>query len=73
MNLQGLTTMACGEAVLKHAGKPLIPEMIYASIDIYNGKKCKLSALERRMRESDNVRSVKVPGKVYVRYEWVGD
>jgi len=48
-------------------------EDIQEAILSRGGKLFKVSNLERRMRESDNIRSVKVKGKSYVKYRYIND
>lgn len=72
MNLKGMSAIACCETVLKNHNLSIIgSEMIQDLITDFGGKHYKVSNLERRMRESDNIRSVKVPGKSYVKYSYV--
>jgi hypothetical protein len=47
-------------------------EDIQQAILSRGGKLFKVSNLERRMRESDKILSVKVQGKNYVKYRYVG-
>ncbi len=48
-------------------------EDIQQAILSRGGKLFKVSNLERRMRESDKIRSVKVKGKNYVKYSYIND
>ncbi len=48
-------------------------EDIQQAILSRGGKLFKVSNLERRMRESDKIRSVKVKGKSYVKYRYIND
>jgi hypothetical protein len=47
-------------------------EDLKSRIDALGGSYFKVSNLERRMRESDKILSVKVQGKNYVKYRYVG-
>lgn len=73
MNLQGVSAVKCCEMVLKHFGSEMVSEGLQSWITDFGGKYYKASNLERRMRESDNIRSVKVKGKNYVKYSYIGD
>ena len=48
-------------------------EDIQEAILSRGGKLFKVSNLERRMRESNKIRSVKVKGKNYVKYRYIND
>lgn len=71
MNLNGMSAKQCCEMVLKSMeGSKVDSESLRDFISMKNGKHYKVSNIERRLRESDNVRSVKVKGKNYVKYMW---
>lgn len=73
MNLSGMSAVKCCEMLLKgREGSGFMSENIQQAIQARGGKCFKVSNLERRMRESDNIRSVKVPGKSYVKYRYIG-
>ena len=74
MDLKGKTAKDCCEVILKdYKGMQLNSEEIQQIIVIMGGNHYKVSNLERRMRESDKIKSVKVPGKNYVKYSYKGD
>ncbi len=73
MNLQGKSAIECCEIILKSWGSPLMSEDLKSRIDALGGSYFKVSNLERRMRESDKIRSVKVKGKNYVKYRYIND
>lgn len=74
MNLKGKSAMACCEIMSKALSPLVMSSERIKELIIANGGKCyKESNLERRMRESDKIRSVKVKGKSWVKYEYVGD
>lgn len=73
MDLKGMSAIKCCEMVLKgNGGFMIMSEDIQDLITNFGGNHYKVSNLERRMRQSDNIRSVKVPGKNYVKYSYVG-
>ena len=73
INLKGISAKQCCEMILKE-NWPLVlgSECIKSRIEMYGGKCFKVSNVERRLRESDNVLSFKVPGKNYVKYSYIG-
>ena len=72
MNLEGMSAVKCCEMVLKHMGIDLYSNDIGGLIDEYGGRYYKESNLERRMRESDKIKSIKVRGQSWVKYRYVG-
>jgi len=71
MNLEGMSAIKCCEMVLRvYEGLSISSESMKEKIILRGGKCFKVSNLERRMRESDNIRSVKIPGKNYVKYAY---
>lgn len=74
MNLKGVSAVKCCEEILKgNGGFMVMSEDIQDLITNFGGNRFKVSNLERRMRESDKIRSVKVKGKNYVKYSYIGD
>jgi len=74
MNLSGVSAANCCEEILRvYEGVSISSENMQEKIIVRGGKLFKVSNLERRMRESDNIRSVKVKGKSYVKYRYIND
>lgn len=74
MTLKCKTAKECCESFLKEwDGFSFMSEDIQEAILSRGGKLFKVSNLERRMRESDKIKSVKVAGKNYVKYSYKGD
>ena len=71
MNLANRSALECCEKIVTRSPFAMTSETIQELIKRYGGKHYKVSNLERRMRESDNIRSVKVPGKNYVKYSYL--
>jgi len=62
----------CEEISKEMSGYNIDSESMRDEIKSRGGKSFKVSNLERRMRESDKIRSVKVKGKNYVKYSYIG-
>ncbi len=63
----------CEEISKEMSGYNIDSESMRDEIKSRGGKWFKVSNLERRMRESDKIRSVKVKGKSYVKYRYIND
>jgi hypothetical protein len=63
----------CEEISKEMSGYNIDSESMRDEIKSRGGKWFKVSNLERRMRESDKIRSVKVKGKNYVKYRYIND
>jgi len=68
MNLEGMSAVKCCEEIVNGAMFAMTSENIRELIHTYGGKYYKVSNIERRLRESDKVRSCRVKGKNYVTY-----
>ncbi len=74
MNLKGVSAIECCEIILRvYEGASISSENMKEKIILRGGNNYKVSNLERRMRDSGKIRSVKVKGKNYVKYRYVND
>lgn len=72
MNPENMSAKQCCEEILREMnGYTVDSESLRDEIKSLFGKWYKVSNIERRLRESDKVRSVKVKGKNYVKYQWI--
>lgn len=72
MNLENMSAKQCIEMILK--GVPncgISSERLQEVIELRGGKRYKVSNIERRCRESENISSKRVPKKSYVNYQWI--
>jgi len=72
MDLSKATAIEACEQILRvYEGMSVSSESMKEKIIVRGGKCFKVSNLERRMRESDKIRSVKVKGQNWVKYVYI--
>ena len=72
MKLTNMSAIQSIEIILKSDKRRVWPsEALQAEILKLGGNMYKCSNIERRLRESAHVESIRVPNKLFVKYKWV--